>query len=133
MPTGATCTQLASHPSGTGIEGAYLYSYGGYYYLFASIDTCCNGVNSTYRIVVGRSTMVTGPFTDRGGLALTNGGGTILLSAHGNINGPGGESIFTDTTGPTLVYHYYDGGNNGYPAFGINRLAWTSDGWPYVE
>jgi arabinan endo-1,5-alpha-L-arabinosidase len=133
VPTGAACTQVASHPSGTGIEGAYVYLHGGYYYLFASIDTCCNGVSSTYRIVVGRSTAVTGPFTDRGGLALTNGGGTILLSAHGNINGPGGESAFTDATGRTLVYHYYDGGNSGYPALGINRLGWTADGWPYVE
>ncbi len=133
VPTGAACAQLAYHPSGTGIEGTYVYSHGGYYYLFASIDTCCNGIDSTYRIIVGRSTAVTGPYTDRGGLALTNGGGTILLSAHGSINGPGGESIFTDTSRPTLVYHYYDGGNSGYPALGINLLGWTADGWPYVE
>ena len=133
VPTGAACTQLAFHPSGTGIEGSYIYPYNGYYYLFASIDTCCNGVSSTYRIIVGRSTSVTGPYTDRGGLALTAGGGTILLSAHSNINGPGGESVFTDAGGAILVYHYYDGNNNGYPALGINVLGWTSDGWPYVQ
>lgn len=133
IPTGAACTQLAYHPSGTGIEGSYIYPHGGYYYLFASIDTCCQGVTSTYRIIVGRSTSVTGPYTDRGGTALTSGGGTILLSAHGNINGPGGESVFTDTSGAVLVYHYYDGNNNGDPALGINKLGWTTNGWPYVE
>jgi arabinan endo-1,5-alpha-L-arabinosidase len=133
IPTGAACTLLAYHPSGTGIEGSYIYPHGGYYYLFASIDTCCNGVTSTYRIIVGRSTSVTGPYTDRGGLALTSGGGTIVLSAHGNINGPGGESLFTDTDGDILVYHYYDGNNNGYPALGINVLSWTSDGWPFLQ
>lgn len=133
VPTGAACTQLAYHPSGTGIEGSYIYPHGGYYYLFASIDTCCNGVSSTYRIIVGRSSSITGPYTDRGGLALTQGGGTILLSAHGNINGPGGESVFSDTDGDVLVYHYYDGNNGGDPALGINLLAWTSDGWPYVQ
>ena len=133
VPTGAACTQLAAHPSGTGIEGAYIYPYGGYYYLFASIDTCCDGDQSTYRIVVGRATSVTGPYTDRGGLPLVSGGGTILLSAHANINGPGGESVLTDTDGPILVYHYYDGNNNGYPALGLNALAWTADGWPYVQ
>lgn len=133
MPTGAACQQLAYHPSGTGIEGSYIYPHGGYYYLFASIDTCCQGVNSTYRIIVGRSKSITGPYTDRGGIALTDGGGTILLSAHGNINGPGGESVFTDGSNAVLVYHYYDGNNNGYPALGINKLGWTSDGWPYVE
>lgn len=133
IPTGAACTQLAYHPSGTGLEGSYIYPHGGYYYLYASVDTCCNGVTSTYRIIVGRSTSVTGPYVDRGGVALTSGGGTIVLSAHGNINGPGGESLFADTDGDILVYHYYDGNNSGYPALGINHIAYTSDGWPYVE
>jgi arabinan endo-1,5-alpha-L-arabinosidase len=133
IPTGAACTLLAAHPSGTGIEGAYVYPHGGYYYLFASIDTCCDGDLSTYRIIVGRSTSITGPYTDRGGLALASGGGTILLSAHANINGPGGEGVLTDTDGPILVYHYYDGNNNGDPALGLNALAWTTDGWPYVQ
>lgn len=133
IPTGAACKQLAYHPSGTGIEGSYIYQHGGYYYLFASIDNCCQGVTSTYRIIVGRSTSVDGPYMDRGGLPLTNGGGTILLSAHDNINGPGGESVFTDGGNAVLVYHYYDGNNNGAPALGINKLGWTADGWPYVE
>jgi arabinan endo-1,5-alpha-L-arabinosidase len=133
IPTGAACTQLAYHASGTGIEGSYIYPHGGYYYLFASVDACCEGVTSTYRIIVGRSSSITGPYTDRGGIALTSGGGTILLSAHANIDGPGGESVFTDTDGTILVYHYYDGNNSGYPALGINVLAWTSDGWPYLQ
>jgi len=133
VPTGAACTQLAFHPSGSGIEGSYIYPHGGYYYLFASIDACCQGVTSTYRIIVGRSTSITGPYTDRGGLALTAGGGTIVLSAHGSINGPGGETLFPDTDGDILVYHYYDGNNSGYPALGINVLSWTSDGWPYLQ
>jgi len=133
IPTGAACTQLAYHPSGTGIEGAYIYPHGSYYYLFASVDTCCNGDSSTYRIIVGRSSSITGPYADRGGIALNAGGGTIVLSAHGNVNGPGGESLFADTDGDILVYHYYDGNNNGYPALGINVLGWTTDGWPYVE
>lgn len=133
VPTGGACTQLAYHPSGTGIEGSYIYPHGSYYYLFASIDTCCDGDTSTYRIIVGRSSSVAGPYTDRGGVALTAGGGTIVLSAHGNINGPGGESLFADAGDDILVYHYYDGNNNGYPALGINVLGWTSDGWPYVQ
>lgn len=133
IPTGNPCTQLAYHASGTGIEGSYIYPHAGYYYLFASVDDCCQGVTSTYRIVVGRASAVTGPYLDRGGVALTSGGGTILLSAHGNINGPGGEIVFTDTSGAVLVYHYYDGGNSGDPALGINGLGWTADGWPYVE
>jgi arabinan endo-1,5-alpha-L-arabinosidase len=34
---------------------------------------------------------------------------------------------------PTLVYHYYDGNNNGTPTLGINRLGFTSDGWPVAQ
>jgi len=86
---------------------------------------------------VGRSQTVTGPYLDRGGTDLMQGGGTILLSAHANINGPGGQSVFTDdvsgTQTPTLVYHYYDGNTNGTPTLGINRLGFDADGWPYVD
>ncbi len=133
LPTSTTYTQLAYHPTNTGIEGAYIYPHGGYYYLFASIDNCCEGTTSTYRIIVGRSLNVNGPYTDRGGLALTSGGGTILLSAHGNINGPGGQTVLSDTGESILVYHYYDGNNNGDPALGLNVLGWTADNWPYVQ
>lgn len=132
IPTGAACTQLAYHPSGTGIEGSYILAHGGYYYLFASIDSCCDGTSSTYRIVVGRSSSITGPYTDRGGTAMTSGGGTIVLSAHDVVNGPGGQTVYSDSTGDYLVYHYYDGNNNGAPALGIKQLQWTSDGWPVV-
>lgn len=123
---------------GAGEEGAYIYYYNGYYYLFAPINPCCSA-SSTYRTIVGRATSITGPYYDRGGVALTSGGGTILLSTHGNIVGPGGGSVYTDTgtagtaSKPTFVYHYYDGNNNGAPTLGINRLTFTSDGWPYVQ
>jgi arabinan endo-1,5-alpha-L-arabinosidase len=133
IPTGAACTQLAYHPSGTGLEGAYIFPHGSYYYRFASIDNCCAGVSSTYRIIMGRSTSITGPYTDHGGMALNSGGGAILLSAHGNINGPGGETVLSDTDGYILVYHYHDGKNNGYPALGLNVLGWTSDDRPYIQ
>jgi arabinan endo-1,5-alpha-L-arabinosidase len=133
LPIGTSYTQLANHPSNTGIEGSYIYQHGNYYYLFASIDNCCAGTSSTYRIMVGRSTNVNGPYTDRGGVALTQGGGTIVLSTHGNIIGPGGQTVLEDTDGDLLVYHYYDGNSNGAPALGLNLLGWTSDGWPFVQ
>ena len=125
-----------------GEEGPFIYYWNGYYYYFAPINVCCSAT-SPYRIIYGRSTSPTGPYVDRGGVPLYNseggGGGTILLSAHGNIVGPGGQSVFTDVGVdgtqqlPTLVYHYYDGNNNGTPTLGINRLAFTSDGWPYIQ
>jgi arabinan endo-1,5-alpha-L-arabinosidase len=121
-----------------GEEGSFIYYWNGYYYYFGSINPCCSAT-STYRIVYGRSASPTGPFLDRGGRDLSSNGGTILLSTHSNIVGPGGESVFTDTgtdgtqSIPTLVYHYYDGNNSGTPTLGINRLSFTSDGWPYLQ
>jgi arabinan endo-1,5-alpha-L-arabinosidase len=137
LRSGTTMYGIAARSAGE--EGSFIYYWNGYYYYFASINVCCQGTSSTYRIIVGRSANVTGPYYDRGGIALTQGGGTILLSSHGNIFGPGGESVFTDSGSngtsnlPTIVYHYYDGNNNGTPTLGINRLGFDSDGWPYVE
>jgi arabinan endo-1,5-alpha-L-arabinosidase len=133
-PLGATptCYSLAQR-TGTAIEGSTVYVHGGMYYLFASVDVCCQGVNSTYHIVVGRSDNPQGPYVDRGGIPMTQGGGTIVLATHGNIIGPGGQDIFSDTDGDVLVYHYYDGNNGGTPTLGVNLLGWTSDGWPFVH
>ncbi len=129
-----------------GEEGPFIYPHvvngTQYYYYFAPINACCSAT-SPYRIIYGRSTSPTGPYYDRGGLPLYDanggGGGTILLSAHGKYVGPGGQSVFTDVgpTGleslPTLVYHYYDGDDSGTPKLGLNRIAFTSDGWPYLS
>jgi arabinan endo-1,5-alpha-L-arabinosidase len=144
----ATGLPLSSNPSPYplisyrigGEEGSFIYPwvFNGtqYYYYFAPINVCCSPT-SAYRIIVGRSTSTNGPFVDRGGLDLTASGGTLILSTHANIVGPGGQSVFTDTVNgvatPTLVYHYYDGNNNGTPTLGINRLTFTTDGWPVVE
>jgi arabinan endo-1,5-alpha-L-arabinosidase len=144
----ATGLPLSSNPSPYplisyrigGEEGSFIYPwvFNGtqYYYYFAPINVCCSPT-SAYRIIVGRSTSPNGPFVDRGGLDLTASGGTLILSTHANIVGPGGQSVFTDTVNgvatPTLVYHYYDGNNNGTPTLGINRLTFTTDGWPVVE
>jgi arabinan endo-1,5-alpha-L-arabinosidase len=125
-----TIYQLARRDNG--LEGSFLYYYNGYYYLFASVNRCCSGVNSTYRVIVGRSTSITGPYLDRGGVNMRIGGGTIVLSAHGAIQGPGGQSLMTDTDGPVMVYHYYDGNNNGAETLGINRVGFSADGWPYI-
>ncbi len=116
-----------------GLEGSYIYSSGGYYYLFASIDNCCEGASSTYHVIVGRSSSITGPYLDRGGLNMLSGGGTIVLSAHSNIDGPGGQGVMNDTDGAIFYYHYYDGNNNGTPTLGINLMSFTSDGWPYLH
>jgi len=118
--------------SSTAIEAPSILYHAGYYYLFTSWDLCCKGTSSTYRIAVGRSTAITGPYKDQAGTLLTSGGGTIILASHGTIIGPGGQSVLPDSDADVLVYHYYDGADNGTAKLGINLLGWDSSAWPYV-
>ena len=58
----------------------------------------------------------TGPYTDESGAPMLSGGGTQILATHGNVIGPGGQSVMHDTDGDLLVYHYYAANQNGTPA-----------------
>ncbi|NEM92145.1 arabinan endo-1,5-alpha-L-arabinosidase [Galbitalea soli] len=111
------------------IEAAFVVRHGGWYYLFASFDHCCQGVSSTYNIDVGRSRSVTGPYLDEAGHPMLDGGGTRLLASAGRYIGPGGESYSQGY----LAYHYYDGAANGRFALGIRRVDWQDDGWPRLR
>ncbi|MFD9004550.1 arabinan endo-1,5-alpha-L-arabinosidase [Streptomyces sp. NPDC059582] len=123
---GAAVHHLATRPDAPyAVEGPYLLRHGDHCYLFASYDACCAGVNSTYRIRVGRSTNVTGPYADSAG--------TPLLAGHGRYVGTGGESVFRDEGRDVLAYHYYDAEDSGTPKLGLNTLHWTTDGWPIVR
>lgn len=126
-----TALRSVAGRGGGAIEAPYIFRHGGYYYLYVSFDLCCRGASSTYRIMVGRSTSVTGPYTDRNGTPMTAGGGTELLAGHGSIHGPGGEGVFSDTDHDILVYHYY--ADNGAPLLGINWLTYDSGDWPQVS
>ncbi|GAA1756416.1 family 43 glycosylhydrolase [Luedemannella helvata] len=126
-----TVRAIAARGGGTtAIEAPFIFKHGGYYYLWVSWDTCCQGANSTYRIMVGRSTSVTGPYTDRNGVAMTAGGGTQVLATHGGVIGPGHQAVIRDNDGDVLVYHYYTSSGASY--LGINRIGYDGAGWPFV-
>lgn len=115
--------------AGGAIEAPYITRRGNYYYLWVSFDKCCSGAASTYRVMVGRSTSVTGPYVDRSGRQMMSGGGTQVMASHGSIHGPGHQAVFTDADGDVLVYHYY--ASNGEARLGINLIRYESD-WPVV-
>lgn len=132
-PGDTTLHSLASRPTGSkAVEAPSVIKHGGFYYLFASYDTCCAGARSTYKIKVGRATSPTGPYHDRNGVALMNNGGTPVLESHGRYIGPGGQSVLRDVDGDLLVYHYYDAQDNGTPKLGVNPLKWYG-GWPVAS
>jgi len=120
------------------VEAPFLFAHGGWYWLLASYDYCCKGVNSTYYTVIARSKTVTGPYLGKDGSSMLAGGGTILLRADlqekQRFRGPGHAGHFRDADGTdTIVYHAYDREKRGAPVLRIATLRWGTDGWPSVE
>lgn len=115
-------------PNWEAIEAPFIVQHGGYYYLFVSFDLCCRGTKSTYKTMVGRSRSVTGPYLDKNGKSMMEGGGSPLLVGNGRWLGPGGESILKQQDGDIIVFHAYDA-VTGRPSLQISTLTWN-DGWP---
>lgn len=112
------------------IEAPFIVHHAGHYYLFVSFDLCCRGANSTYRTMVGRALHVTGPYVDRSGRPMLEGGGTQLLGANQRWVGPGGASILPQPQGDIIVFHAYDA-STGKTALQISTLTWQG-GWPHA-
>lgn len=128
-PANAAPAKPGLPPDWQAIEAPFLVRRGGYYYLLVSFDLCCRGTKSTYRTMVGRSRSVTGPYVDKAGKQLMDGGGSLLLHANARWLGPGGESVLMQKHGPDLiVFHAYDA-KTGRPSMQLSTLVWR-DGWP---
>ena len=87
--------------------------------------------------MVGRSSAPDGPYVDRDGKAMLKGGGTVVLTnGQGDGSrfvGRGGDAVLQQTDGDYIVYHAYDTQRNGIPTLQIQRLGWTTDGWPVAQ
>jgi hypothetical protein len=130
--TNRTVYSLANDDAASGdpIEGSYLYYHDPYYYLFVNWGTCCDGIDSTYNIRVGRSENITGPYLDQNGSNMVSSGGTLFLGTTGKFIAPGQVGIIEENGNTSFGYHYLDANNNGTPTFDFEPLAWTSNGWP---
>lgn len=114
------------------VEAPFIVRRGDFYYLFVSFDFCCRGVDSTYRVMVGRSETVTGPYVDRDGVEMLRGGGTQVTFPDDRWKGPGHCSVLRENDTDYLVYHAYDAERNGTPTLRISILQWDDEGWPSV-
>ena len=122
-----------SLPGDGAIEAPFIFHHGGYYYLFTSFDYCCRGPQSTYKIVVGRAQTLTGPYLDRTGLPLEQGGGTTVLAGDQHWFGLGHNSVYTFDGTDYLVFHGYDAADQGRSKLRIEKLTWDAKGWPVVQ
>lgn len=127
-PAGPITPPIASRANG--IEAANIVYANGYYYLFVSIDRCCLGVNSTYKIAYGRARNITGPYYDAQGTPMVNGGCTVLDAGNARWIGPGGQDVSEIDGGWVIARHAYDAQANGAPTLLISDLYWNADHWP---
>jgi arabinan endo-1,5-alpha-L-arabinosidase len=119
-------------PGDGAIEAPYIIHRNGYYYLFVSFDYCCRGVRSNYKVAVGRSKQIFGPYVDRSGKRMTDGGGTIIVEGNKHFPGLGHNAILHDDGKDYIVLHAYDAEHHGVPDLAILPIQWVDD-WPVVD
>jgi len=112
-------------------EASDLIYHDGWYYLLATHGTCCDGANSTYNIVVGRSKSVTGPYVDNVGRNMLQGGGKMVAVTSGDQIGPGhfGRIILADGIEKLSCHYEADLNQGARSVLGIRPLVWKN-GWP---
>lgn len=118
----------------TALEAPFIYCKNNWYYLFVSADLCCKGAESTYKILVGRSKNIAGPYLDKDDKDMLQGGGTLLLQGDGVNWYAVGHNAVTQLNGKDyIVYHGYDVKDKGKSKLIIKELSWTGDGWPTIN
>ena len=111
------------------IEAPFLFKKEKFYYLFVSYDYCCRGEKSTYKIMVGRSEKIGGPYIYRDGVPMNLGGGSTVREGDKNWHGVGHNAVASFNGVDYIVYHGYDANDNGKPKLRIEKLIWIN-GWP---
>ena len=131
---------LKKQVCGRAFEGTNIYKKGKYYYLFASINNCCpnNGMDSKYKVVVGRSENLLGPYVDRKGKDMLDNSWELVLEGDGEtFFGPGHNSIIIPDDAGTdwMIYHSYvkENGTVGGRLGMLDRIVWSADGWPTIK
>ncbi|UZR98805.1 arabinan endo-1,5-alpha-L-arabinosidase [Chondrinema litorale] len=121
------------NPGEAAVEAPFIFKKNGYYYLFVSFDYCCKGVESTYKVVVGRSKSIKGPFLDKEGIKMDEGGGSLLIEGNKDWNGVGHNSAYTFDGKDYFVSHAYDANDDGKPKLIIREMAWDGEKWPIIS
>lgn len=126
-------TVADENPEPGAVEAPFIFKHNDYYYLFLSFDYCCRGAASTYKIVVGRSKAIKGPYTDKNDTPLNENGGSLVLQGDDRWAGLGHNAVYTFEGQDYIIFHAYDSRDGGKPKLRIEKLAWDEQGWPVVK
>ena len=116
------------------IEAPFIFKHDGWYYLFVSWDYCCQGSKSNYRVAVGRSKTVEGPYLDSKGIDMCYGGGNLFLEGDKKAYEAAGHCAVYRFDGQDIfICHGYSIAHQGASILIQHPITWTSDGWPTLE
>ena len=118
------------NPGNGAVEAPFIIKRGPYYYLLVSYDLCCRGPKSTYKVMAGRSEKICGPYIDRNGRAMLEGGGTPVITGNERYPGVGHCAVFRTGEQDLLFFHAYDKQYNYQAHLLVRPLVWSEDGWP---
>lgn len=115
------------------VEAPFIIKHENYYYLFVSFDYCCRGLESDYKVAVGRSKNVTGPYLDKDGNSMETGGGSVIVQGNEDWAGIGHCAVYNFDGKDYFIAHAYSVKENGTPKLVIRNIAWSRDGWPIIS
>ncbi len=117
-------------PGDAAIEAPFIYRKNEFFYLFVSFDLCCRGEKSNYNVRVGRSKTLIGPYFDKDGVSMLNGGGTLILSGDETFYGVGHCAISDLKNEDYFLCHGYLKKDKGKPILITKKISWDINGWP---
>ena len=89
---------------------------------------------SDYKIIVGRSKNVQGPYFDKNGVALNENGGTIVAEGDRlKWYGVGHCAAYHMNDKDYLIFHGYDAKDEGRSKLIIKEIRWDKDNWPLID
>ena len=116
------------------IEAPFIFKHDSWYYLFVSWDYCCQGSKSNYRVAVGRSKTIDGPYLDDKGIDMRYGGGNLFLEGDKKEYEAAGHCAAYHIDGQDIfICHGYSVAQKGTSVLIQRHLYWTADGWPTLK
>lgn len=132
--TQITIARRSENPRESAIEAPFIFHKNGFYYLFVSWDICCQGERSTYKVAVGRSENIRGPYLDKNGNDMAKGGGSVIAKGDGTDFYALGHCALYDFGDQTFFFcHGYSVKHDGMSVLIRKHISWDEQGWPQLS
>lgn len=92
------------------------------------------GAKSSYRVVVGRSRNIEGPYLDNRGIDMLNGGGLPVIEGDKKTFEAAGHcAAYTINNKDFFICHGYDIALDGAATLIKKEIKWDNNDWPILQ